>query len=116
MYSATTINKSLKALEELWAEQSKKAPYHGAPILPADQPTYHSVADSKQAFDHFDEKMRKAVYEFGEDDAANHIFFDMDELRWIRNERGVSQADYLYYASRYVKIMGEEEVVDYAPQ
>lgn len=117
MYSETTIAKSLKAIEDLWARQAIEAPaYPDSVILPADKPTYHSVHDAQTAVAHFDEKMQRAIYQYGEDDAWSHVSYDLEELRWIRNERAICQADYLYYASRYVKIMGEEQVIKYQPQ
>jgi hypothetical protein len=116
VYSQRSIELSLRAIEQLWKKQALEVTQGNQPTLPYREPVYHTVKESLEFVDALNDKLQKAVWEWGEDAAPDYLRFDQEELLWIRNERAVCQADYLYYAERYVLIMGEDRVIHYTPQ
>ena len=80
------------------------------------EPIYHSVAACDDAVDHFDVRMRRYYDEYGVmpgTAGAPKMLFDKEEAKWIENERKLCMVDYLYFATRYSKILSGQEMVHY---
>ena len=77
---------------------------------------YHSISEVKTARSHFDERFRKWSYDHEVDPKTPPIKFDLEEKRWIRNERILSRLDFLYWATRYAMIRSRDgQLILYNP-
>jgi hypothetical protein len=81
--------------------------------------TYHSVQACDEAAAHFDDKLERYKEQYGEPPytpATPAMLYSPDELKWIQNEKYLSQIDYLYFATRHAKILNpDDEVIRYNP-
>lgn len=61
----------------------------------------HSIAQVAQANEHLEE-VRKDPNRY---DSNHQLILTAEEIRWIRNERAICRADFLYWATRYAFII-----------
>jgi len=77
---------------------------------------YHSIEACDEAAAHFDDKRHRHVEEYGEAPNAPKMKFSPDEIKWRENEKFLCQIDYLYFATRYARILSaDDEVIHYNP-
>jgi hypothetical protein len=79
---------------------------------------YHSVEACDEAAAHFDDKLQRYKEQYGEPPytpSTPRMLFTREEVKWIENEKYLSQVDYLYFATRYAKILAKSEVIHYSP-
>src|SRR5882724_3210614 len=77
---------------------------------------YHSLAEVASAKFYFDERLRRYDYALERDPKTPAMKFDLEERRWIRNEKRMCQLDFLYWATRYAYIRsGDGRMIRYSP-
>src|SRR6266404_858657 len=77
---------------------------------------YHSLAEVASAKSYFDERLRLYDYALERDPKTPPMKFDLEERRWIRNEKRMCQLDFLYWATRYAYIRsGDGRMIRYSP-
>jgi hypothetical protein len=97
MYSKRSIELAIPAVE--------KALGH--------EPIWHAVDACDEAVEHFADKQFRHIDTVGPNVP---LLYSEDEVQWIRNERAICKIDYLYFASRYAKILNaDEEEIHYNP-
>ncbi len=77
---------------------------------------YHSVSEVDSAKDYFSERLRRYEADLEADPKTPPMKFNLDERRWIRNEKRLCQLDFLYWATRYAYIRSlDGRMIRYSP-
>jgi hypothetical protein len=69
---------------------------------------YHSIAEVNQARQYFREREQKYKYALETDPKTPPIVWNLEEKRWIRNERIMCRLDFQYFATRYAFIRARD--------
>lgn len=69
---------------------------------------YHSLIEVNQARSYFREREQKHQYALETDPKTPPITWDLQEKRWIRNERIMCRLDFQYFATRYAFIRSDD--------
>jgi hypothetical protein len=80
------------------------------------EPLYHSIAACDSAASYFNDKLSRYQEDHGADpDSLDDLKLGEEDERWMANERALCQVDYLYFATRYGRILSDQEMIHYSP-
>jgi hypothetical protein len=97
MYSQRSVELALPTVETLLGRE----------------PVFHSIEACDEAVAHFADKKRRHENSVG---VGVPLLYSEEEIQWIKNERALCKIDYLYFATRYAKILdADEKEIHYAP-
>ena len=113
MYHPQVIEANIASQQ---AEINERARQSYDPNLEKFELQYHSIAEVRAACSHFTERLRQYDIACERDPKTPKIKFNLDERRWIRNERVMCRLDFLYWATRYAYIRSRDgQLILYSP-
>ena len=69
------------------------------------KPIFHSIEDCDSASEHFSDKVYNHRETHGD---SRPVLYSEEEIAWIDNEKALCQVDYMYFATRYARILDAE--------
>jgi hypothetical protein len=95
---------------------SQKSVESALPIVEAHlgrEPIFHSIVDCDSAAEHFSDKVYGHREAYGD---SKPVLYSEEEIAWIENEKALCQIDFMYFATRYARILdADDQMIHYKP-